>query len=175
MSGESDLVLGSLTPEELDDANRYLGLLIRSWRSQSKDEARRVGLDSDGPFHLLAAMRLALVAEMAQRGGAAPWYAGEPTDGHIAAGVLELYARRYQLRAQEARLSAAGIVRQCAICGDEKPQDHEHFDRPDGLWADICRACHRTDPERYREAIAFSPPPAPGAPPPSEADLVRML
>lgn len=172
---EIDLVLGSLTPEELDDARKYVRWLTLAWQTQIKDHARRIGLDTDGPWHLLRAMNLAVIREMAQRGGAAPWYMGEPTTDHIAQRELDLYARRYTLRAQEAAVSAAGrMERTCAVCGIAQPQDAEHFARHEGLWAETCRACHRIDPERYREAIAYSPPPA-ASPPPTDDALLRML
>lgn len=166
MSGEMQLILGSLTREELDDANRFVGFLSRAWTTQSKDQARKVGLDTDGPYHLLTALRLAVLGEMTQRGGGEAWYPGMPTAGHVGERLLELYARRYTLRAQEAAMSRTGVVeRACVVCGERKPQDHDHFERHEGLWADTCRDCaHEVDPERYRDAIAFSPPPAATAP-----------
>lgn len=177
MSGESDLVLGSLTVDELDEANRFVTMLAASWATQAKTGT--AGFRSDGPFHAITALRLSVIAEMAQRGGAEPWYPGAPTDGHVARRVLDLYARRYQLRAQEATPTTAGLLeRTCVICGQRKAQTDEHFDRPDGLWSDICRSCRVTD---WNRAVALQdeygrPQAASTAPPPpTDAQLAEML
>lgn len=175
---EAELILGSLTSEELGDAQKYVEILGRAWRTQSKDESRQVGFNSDGPFHAIAALAAAVLREMVQRGGAEPWYAGMPTTDHIARTEIELYQRRYDLRVREleARMDPAGVVRRtCAICGEAKPQDAEHFTRPDGLWSDVCHECRRIDPGRLAEAMAFSPPPAPAAAQPTDAELLGML
>lgn len=163
---EAALVLGSLTSEELDDANRYCGLMIRAWQTSSKDPRARVGTGSDGPFHALAALRLAILAEMTQRGGAEAWHVGMPTAGHIAASTLELYERRYSMRALEPRMVGRDLCRVCVICGEEKPQTEEHYDRPSGEWSSICRACNRIDYARLRELqeeFDPKPPPSPKA------------
>lgn len=171
---ETELILGSLTVEELDDAHRYVAMLGRSWRSQSKDETRRVGLDTDGPIHAIAALAAAVLREMAIRGGAEPWYAGMPTDGHPARLELDLYARRYGLREHEASQSRAGVMeRVCVLCGEAKPQDDRHFTRPEGLWGEICRACQVPDQMLAAQLVEQYPAPAP--PPIAEEDLLRML
>jgi hypothetical protein len=88
---EAELVLMSLTDEELDDALRWLAVVLDHWReSRARIEAaygdRRPANDvlavSDGPLHLIRAMDLAIIRERAQRGGADPWFAGMPLDGH---------------------------------------------------------------------------------------------
>jgi hypothetical protein len=176
---ETELILGSLTTEELVDAQRYVEMLGRAWRTQSKDESRRVGFNSDGPFHAIAAFAAAVLREMTGRNGAEPWFAGMTTEGHIARTELGVYARRYDLRVRdlEARMDPSGVLRRvCAICGEAKPQDELSFDRPDGMWSDICRPCRRIDAARLEEALAYSPPAAPVTPPvDDQLDLLRML
>lgn len=173
---ETELIMGSLTDEELDDANRYVTMLGRSWRSQTKDESRKVGLDSDGPFHAIAALSAAVLREMAIRGGGEAWYAPAPTDGHPARLELDLYQRRYALREHEAGQSRAGVMeRTCVLCGVAKPQNNAHYTRIDGLWGEICRTCQVPD---YALAVAITEQyPAPvGAPAePTNEDLMRML
>jgi len=166
---ETELILGSLTVEELDDANRYVTMLSRSWRSMVKDERRRVGLDTDGPFHAIAALSAAVMREMLARGGAEPWYAGASTEGHPAQLELDLYARRYGYRELEASQARSGVVeRLCAVCGESKPQDEAHFPRIDGLWGEICGLCSQPDWKRAAELVDQFPPPA------TTVDLMRI-
>lgn len=173
---EAELILGSLTLEELDDANRYASAMVASWHVQAKDERRSGGIRTDGPLHALTALRLSILREMTARGGAEPWFVGQTTEGHVAQRVLELYAQRYGYRELEPRPGPAGgpIERVCVICGEAKVQDAEHFDRLEGMWSDICRSCNRIDPERYREAMSYSAVPAP-PPEPTEEELLGML
>lgn len=165
---ETELVLGSLTAEELDDANRFVSTLADSWRTSS-----RVGstpFRTDGPSHAIVALRLAVLREMTARGGAEPWYAGMPTTDHIGGRVLDLYARRYGMREQEAAASPAGVLqRVCVICGEAKPQDTAHFPRDDGWWTDICHECRRVDPERLRAVMELAPSPE------SSTDIPRNI
>ncbi len=147
---ETELVTASLTLEELDEANRYARMLADSWVAQTRDGgtdgARLSGFRTDGPFHAIAALRLALLAEMTARGGAEPWYAGAPLDGHPAAEMLRLYQRRYGFRELEPAANAAGVLeRTCIACGQAKPQTETNFERVDGLWLDRCRECDRAD------------------------------
>jgi hypothetical protein len=173
MTTEAELVLMSLTAEELDEASRWVGYVEAHWTAITREERGRSGFATDGPWHLMTAVRLAIIREQAERGGAEPWYAGMPTTGHAAGRVLDLYSRRLQLNAAEQlapRLSRAGVIeQQCAICGHRKPLTAGFWPRPDGMWSDICLTCGRPDPERLRDAMALGPPPvAVAIPPPPE-------
>lgn len=147
MTTEAELVLMTLTAEELDDASRWIGYLDAHWKAVTADERRQGGLPTDGPAHLMTAMRLAVMREMTQRAGAAGWYAGQPTAEHPAGRVLDLYARRLTLNVEPGvlpRLSAAGVLEQpCVVCGVRKPLTTAQFPRPDGMWSTTCRACSR--------------------------------
>jgi len=155
---ETELVLASLTPEELDDARRYVGRMEDAWLTQSRT-GRQPGFDSDGPFHVIVGLKLAVLRELTVRGGAPEWYAGMPTEGHVAGGILALYQRRYGFREQEARLRPGGLERVCTICGASHPQTLIWFDRPDGMWSDVCRECRRVDREALIAAVELAPPP----------------
>lgn len=147
MTTEAELVLMTLTAEELDDASRWIGYVDAHWKALTGDERRTGGLRTDGPWHLMAAMRLAILREQAARGGAEPWYAGEPTAEHPAGRVLELYAGRLQLNVAQRfapRLTAAGVLeQQCAVCGQRKPLTAGFWPRSDGVWGSTCHDCRR--------------------------------
>jgi hypothetical protein len=145
---EAELILASLTLEELDDARRFVGMLEQAWIAGTKDEGTRryMVLRTDGPGHALNAMKLAVLREMTGRGGGEAWFAGASLEGHPAAGLLRLYQRRFAMRELEPRPNAAGVLeRICIACGAAKPQDEATFERFDGLWSDRCRACSRID------------------------------
>lgn len=147
MTTEAELVLMSLTAEELDDASRWIGYVDAHWKALTTDERRQGGLPTDGPWHLMTAMRLAIIREQVARGGAEPWYAGLPTADHPAGRILELYGRRLELNAIPGlapRLSAMGVLEQaCAVCGERKPLTSASFPRADGVWGSTCHACRR--------------------------------
>jgi len=153
MTTETELVLMTLTAEELDDANRWVSLMNDSWRTASARVQSQTGFATDGPWHLLTAMRLAILRERVTRHGAEPWYIGMPTADHVAGRLLELYQQRLVLNADHRfspRLSAAGVIDQgCVVCGERKPLTIGFWARPDGLWADTCLACWgRVDHDR---------------------------
>jgi hypothetical protein len=149
---EAELVLMTLTAEEIDDASRWIALMGDAWKTQTKlaGGRNRVGLMTDGPWHLMTAMRLALLREQAARGGASEWFAGMPTKDHVAGKVLDLYARRLELNVAQRfapRLSRAGILEaECIGCGERKPLTTGFWPRPDGVWAQFCHACRGPDP-----------------------------
>lgn len=175
---ETELVLGSLTPEELDDARRFVKVLEDGWLTQSKGltPIHRIGLNTDGPSHLLTAMKLAVLREMAARGGAEPWYAGMPTDGHIAGRLIDLYGRRYGYRELEPRPNPSGqLERVCAVCGATKVQSLDNFDRGDGLWSDVCRTCRRIDVTAIPPDALDVPLPAAAATAPIEIEADALL
>lgn len=155
---ECELVLLTLTAEELDDANRWVGYMDAHWKALTRDERRQGGLPTDGPWHLIGAMRLAVMREMAQRAGADGWYAGQSTTDHPAGRLLELYARRLALNAESGvmpRVSAAGVLEQaCAVCGIRKPLSTACFPRPDGAWGSTCHECRRPAAPVYAEVRA---------------------
>lgn len=166
MTTEAELVLMGLTVEELDDASRWVGYIDAHWKAITADERRQGGLPTDGPWHLMTAMRLAIIREQVARGGADEWFAGMPTEGHPAGRILEHYGRRLQLNAIPGlapRLSRAGVLeQQCVICGVRKPLAAVSFPRPDGVWGNTCHDCLRPRPELI--AAALEPAPAPAEP-----------
>jgi len=160
---ETELILASLTLEELDEANRYARMLGQSWIAQTRDRgtggARKAGLSTDGPFHAINALRLAVLREMSSRGGGEPWFAGMPLDDHVAAPMLRLYERRFALRPVEPRPNEAGVLeRICIACAESKVQDEDHFERIDGLWAERCRDCTRIDVRGIPSEALEAPP-----------------
>lgn len=181
---ETELVLMSLTNEELDEAAEWNGRVLAQWR-RSRERIEREGQQAaqpddyrtDAPSHLSRAMDLAIVRERAQRGGAEPWYAGMPTDGHPAARAIRHYQERLTLNPDEGhrpRLSAAGILEKvCIGCGQAKPLTVALWPWLGGMLDDFCRSCrHPISPSAeaaaIRRALVDSEDDAQGQPAPLE-------
>jgi hypothetical protein len=168
VSTETELVLMSMTNEELDDANRYLAHMLDRWRESRKlveadrdDEAwRQAGYHgTDGPIHLIRAMDLALTREWAQRGGAEPWYAGMPLEGHPSARYVRHYQERIALNPDEGhrpRLAGAGVLEKvCIGCGEARPLTVAFWRWLGSSLDDFCRSCREG---RGPTAVSFLPP-----------------
>lgn len=159
MSTETECVLMSLTAAELDDAVRYLAGLHAQWlhAARDRDALRASGIRTDGPLHLLRAMDLALVREMAARGGAEAWYAGMPTTDHPGAAMIRYYQARLQVNPElrGPRTSAAGIlVARCIGCDVDRPLTLEHWELGERGWLPVCRACRRVDDATRQAFVA---------------------
>lgn len=153
MTTEAELVLMSLTTEELADASRWLGVELSRWEAHiaaTQDADGRAtgavfGKGTDGPMHLIRAMDLAIIRERAQRGGAEPWYAGMPIDGHPARAFLAYYQQRIALNPDQGhkpRLSGAGILEKvCPGCHEPKPLTVAFWGWLGHGLDDICRSC----------------------------------
>lgn len=150
MSTEAELVLMSLTNEELDDAVRWLEYNLDRWRAHVRaaedDRSREAfGHGTDGPIHLIRAMDLAIIRERALRGGAVEWFAGMTLDGHPAASYVRHYQERISLNpdeGQKPRLAAAGIVEKvCIGCGEARPLTVAHWGWLGRSLDDYCRPC----------------------------------
>lgn len=173
MTTETELVLMSLTDEELLEAARFMAWCHDRWRESRRAlEEQRVDGDyaTEGPLHGLRALDLAIVREQAVRGGAEPWYAGMSLAGHPGAGRIRLYQERIVLNPDQGvlpRLSDAGILeRVCPGCGAAKPLTVAFWGWQDASLALLCRACARTDPAAVRTALvdAQDAQEAPGPP-----------
>jgi hypothetical protein len=120
-------------------------------------EKASAGLGTDGGWHLVRAMDLALLRERATRGGADEWFAGAPTDDHPAAGLIRMYQARLALNPDVrdgGRLSRAGIlVARCLRCGREKPLTVAYWHRARTTWMPACRACSEMTEDEYRDAV----------------------
>jgi hypothetical protein len=154
VSTEAELVLMSLTAEELADAVRWLELIHSQWETHiaatvdgdgPPTNAQAFGHGTDGPMHLIRAMDLAIIRERAQRGGAEPWYAGMPIEDHPARAYLSYYQQRIVLNPDEGhkpRLSAAGIVEKvCPGCSEAKPLTVAFWGWLGHGLDDYCRSC----------------------------------
>jgi len=145
---EAELVLMSMTREEIDDAVRWLGWMQDRWSAfaaESQADRNRVGLATDGPWHLHQAMAMAIVREQVGRGGGTPWDAGMPMDGHPEERALRYYAARVACGPHVGRpsLSDAGVLaKECVLCRRTYPLTADWWTRhPSGLWATQCRPC----------------------------------
>jgi hypothetical protein len=150
---ETELVLMSLTNEELDDAARYLGLMMDRWResrrvaeAEGRDRLTELGFHgTEGPIHVILAADLAIIREQAVRGGAEPWEAGMPLEGHPGRTRLRYYQERITLNPDEGvipRLSEAGVLeRVCPGCGENKPLTVRFWIWRESTLAHCCRAC----------------------------------
>jgi len=160
---ETELVLATLTNEELADAGRYMGHMLDRWlesrriaERNGRDELLEIGYHgTDGPVHAIRALDVALVREMAIRGGAAPWDARQSSEGHPARALITYYRERLELNPdlmEIPRLSAAGVLeRVCPGCDEAKPLTVA-FWRWLGSSMDLfCRACREAG---EKEAIA---------------------
>jgi hypothetical protein len=147
---ETELVLATLTREELIDAMAWADMLNEAWRTMSVDERRAGQFETDGPWHLIRAMQLAALREAGARYGADAWYIGMPTVGHVAGKLLELYQSRLAVnpdRSLAPRPSASGaMVQECVMCGESKPLTLALWERSGGLWRSMCRDCMRVAP-----------------------------
>lgn len=157
---ETELVLMSLTDEELLEAARFMGWCHDRWRESRRAlEAQRIDGDyaTEGPLHALRALDLAIVREQAVRGGAEPWYAGMSLVGHPGASRIRHYQERIALNPDQGilpRLSEAGILeRVCPGCGQAKPLTVAFWGWQDSSLAPLCRACARPDPAAIRAAL----------------------
>jgi hypothetical protein len=154
---ETELVMASLTREELEEAVRWLYAVRAHWLALSDAEKEGQGFGTDGAWHLIRAMDLALLREQAARGGADDWFVGMPTDGHPAAGLIRMYQARLQLNPNVrdgGRLTAAGIlVARCLRCHKEKPLTVSFWHRAKTTWMVVCRACSEITDDEYRDAV----------------------
>ena len=149
MTTEAELVLMSMTREELDDAVRWLGWMAKRWEqyaAATAAERNAVGLSTDGPWHLHQAMAMAIVREQIGRGGGELWYAGMPIAGHPEERALRYYQARVAVGPHVGKpsLSDAGILaKACALCGRTYPLTADWWTREGhaGLWATQCRPC----------------------------------
>lgn len=150
MTTEAELVFMSLTLEELDEATRFLHWMRGQWEKVAEltDRQRmQVGYETDGPWHLLQAMSLAIVREQVGRGGGQEWFAGEPVDKHPEAAAIRYYQDRVALSPgvlDKPRMADTGLlVRQCGLCGRTLPLSATWFQRggSTGAWAMHCRPC----------------------------------
>lgn len=166
MTTETELVLMSMTLEELDDAQRWLGWMAQQWKrvaSETTDAERaRAGFITDGPWHFHQAMAFALVREQIGRGGGAQWFAGDPIEGHPEQRALSFYQKRVALSPgvlDKPRLAETGVLtRQCVLCQRHLPLDDFWWKRETGTWSGQCRPC--TDPA-WSEAGPHEPEVAP--------------
>lgn len=154
---ETELVLATLTNEELADAARFMGHMLDRWRESRaaterdrRDALLEVGYHgTEGPIHAIRALDLAIVRETAVRGGAAPWHAHQSTDGHPARVVLDIYRERLELNKdlrQAPRVSAAGALEQtCPTCGETKPLTVAFWEWLGSSMALQCRTCRKVD------------------------------
>lgn len=153
MSTETELVLSSLTRDEVDESVRWLHLMLDAWGTDSQKRT----FSTDGPWWALKALELALLREIGIRHGADAWYVGLPLEGHPAAQLLRTVAARYALnpdRRNSPRTNPAGVVvARCLHCGEEKALTEEYFERGERLWSLACRSCVTVDPERFRRLI----------------------
>jgi hypothetical protein len=149
---EAEIVLMSLTNEELDDAVRWLGIVHAQWLErirliEERDDTGTWGLgnSTDGPMHLIRAIDLAIVRERAQRGGAEPWYAGMSLDDHPARTWIRHYQERIALNPDEGRkprLTVAGLVdKVCTACQVPKPLTVAFWGFLGSTLDDVCRPC----------------------------------
>lgn len=190
---ETELVMMSLTDEELHDAALFLGLMHDRWQAsrrtaeaERRDALTEIGYrGTEGPLHALRALDLAIVRERAQRGGAPGWEAGDPLDGHPAAIKVRLYQERIPLNPDQGikpRLAASGVLeRVCPGCGVAKPLTVAFWEWQAGSLALGCRDCSAPDPVASRQAEivaeeAAAPVPLPVAPfTPAELEPVPDL
>lgn len=159
---EAEIVLMSMTNEELDEAADWLARILDFWR-RSRDRIEQGDMPADeyrtdAPNHVIHAMDLAIIRERAQRGGAEPWYSGMGLDGHPAARVITYYQDRIALNPDEGhkpRLSAAGILEKiCIQCGQAKALSVALWPWVGSFLSDRCRTCtHPLGPVEMRRAM----------------------
>lgn len=167
MSGEVDVVLASLTDEELDDAVWFLHVMHGRWK-ESRRRVEQDGRDAlmdapgyhgtEGPLHALRALDLAIVGERAIRGGAQPWFVGMSPADHPGRSLIEYYQERITLNPDQGirpRLSEVGVLeRVCTNCGEAKPLTVRFWEWLETTFAEHCRTCRITDvwtPEGRRQ------------------------
>lgn len=163
---ETEVVLLSLTRDELDDAMRFNQLMLERWQesrrvteAEGRDRMTEIGFHgTEGPLHAILALDLALLRELAVRSGAEPWEAGMPMDGHPGRTRIQFYVERVMLNPDNGvvpRLNAAGILeRVCPACGESKPLTVRFWIWRESTLAHFCRACETPGPGAQGAAAA---------------------
>lgn len=148
MSTETELVLSSLTKDELRQAFDFTLFLERTYGHEWSRllEPGRV-YDERIQRMVLDALALALLREVATRYGAEPWYVGMPTEDHPQGPVLELYQERASLNTEGRLVRPAWSVerRPCHRCRQVLPHTADWFEAgDDGRPGEVCRVCTGT-------------------------------
>lgn len=141
-----EIAFASLTREELLEAGDYIESLRRHFKLSPTIDHGHVAA-TQGPSVVLDGLQLAFMREAVARFGGPEWYAGMPTDGHEAKGLLDLLLERMTLNPDRrlvrgARDRAKGLDKLCASCQIRYPLTEEHWERvtPSMLSA-TCRGC----------------------------------
>lgn len=148
MSTETELVLSSLTKDELRQAFDFVLFLERTYGHEWSRllEPGRV-YDERIQRHVLDALAFAVLREVALRYGAEPWFVGMPTEDHPHGPILELYQQRASLNTDTRLQRPAHSVerRPCHRCRQLLPHTADWFEAgDDGRPGDTCRVCTGT-------------------------------
>lgn len=169
---ETELVLASLTNEELGDAIFFLHVMKGRWDEHVRYMERTGGVmtgydradgwsGTEGPLFAIEALDAAIVRELAVRGGAEAWHAHMSSAGHPRRALIEWARERLEVNPDQRsipRLDDAGVlVRMCPSCGDSKPLGTEYWRWLGSRLDYFCRACRgageREGAERLRDVL----------------------